>query len=379
MKQKIKNIVAFFKTHKVKILWGLFFLSIAVLLFLFIRNFSCLSVYFAQHHPYGELFRVFLAVVAGIGAIFIVYFTAKRVKVMEEQTKKTAEQIQIMYKGNVDTRFNNAVGHLGNEKSSVILGGIHALHEIAVENENYRKIVHNLFCSYIRENSAKLYEEIDFEKTPDQCPVIIQTLIDYLFKPYNGKDSVYKNYPSDLSHSTLKNCNFIGVTLNECYFTDATLTKCVFIKVTLDGCRFIGATLTKCRFYDAILTECYFDDDATLLTECEFGCVLTKCEFSCATLTKCVFIGNSSVKTTLTECWFFNATLTECEFSSVLLTNCWFNTAILTKCEFNEVILTECGFISKEPDIDMGYAKLFDCNFENIELIDTELPPNETS
>ena len=115
---------------------------VALLYFVLIPNHSYFSEYFEPSSPYGygELFRIYLTIVAGIIAIIALGYNHRRVTAME--------------KGNVDTRFSNAVGHLGNDKSSVILGGTHALHEIAVENKNYRKIVHNLFCSYIRENSA---------------------------------------------------------------------------------------------------------------------------------------------------------------------------------------------------------------------------------
>ena len=74
---------------------------------------------------------------------------------------------------------------------------------IAVEYKNYTQIVHNLFCSFLRANSASLYGVASKE-----CPVIIQTLITYLFNPYNNEENVYKAYHSDLSFSVLKNCNF---------------------------------------------------------------------------------------------------------------------------------------------------------------------------
>ena len=166
----------------------------------------------------------------------------------------------------VDTRFNNAVGHLGNENHTVVLGGIHALHQIAVEHESYTQVVHNLFCSYLRENSAKLYEEVDFEKNKKKCPVIIQTLLNYLFSPYNGKNSVYGNYTADLSFSTLGNYDFYHLT--DCNFSNALLTNCNFSEASLTKCNFDYATLTECSFIEAVLTKCYLDS-ATLI-KCGF-------------------------------------------------------------------------------------------------------------
>jgi len=256
-----------------------FFLGILclIVLCLFFYFFTEISEnYFSKDNSKGELIKVFLTFTAGIIAILVWHSGYKRVKVMEEQTEKTTEQIQVMYKGNVDTRFNNAVGHLGNENPTVVLGGIHVLHQIAVDNKNYTQVVHNLFCSYLRENSGKLYEKIDFEKTPDKCPVIIQTLIDYLFRPYNNKDSVYENFKSDLSFSTLKNvvlgfvimrnvnfshcllenCNFLFGTLNECDFRDGTLNKCDFRLLTLNKCNFKRHFRFDSSNKDAKLFDC---------------------------------------------------------------------------------------------------------------------------
>ena len=133
---------------------------------------------------------------SGIGVVIITsIFALVRHFMQKNKPEKIAEQTQVMHKDNVDNRFNNAVRHLGNENPAVVLGGVHALHLIAVENENYRQVIHNLFCSYLRENSDKHYKDFDFENIPDYCPIIIQILIDYLFKSYNGKDNKTYNQP----------------------------------------------------------------------------------------------------------------------------------------------------------------------------------------
>ena len=311
------------------LLWIILCLSVTALIVLFVLNFRYLSTHFTENNPHGELFKVVLTIIAGIIAIVALYYNHRRVTAIE--------------KGNVDTRFNNAVGHLGDENPTVVLGDIHALHQIAVKHESYTQVVHNLFCSYLRENSAKLYDE----KTPDKCPVIIQTLINYLFKPYNEEDSVYKDLKSDLSFSTLKNCRF---------------------GYTLTNCNFGKATLTECNFSDTIFTNCYFTE-ATFNGDLPLfiGSVFINCHFGGVTFTNCHFSG-----TTFTNCDFNYAALTKCFFISPS------KRTTLTNCDFRKVTLTKCGFISNTPHL-VYSAELFDCNLENIKLIDTELPPNKIS
>ena len=333
-----KKIVKYFKWKRVVnflsvlLLFSLC-LSIPILIFLLVDNFSYLSTYFSENHPYGELFKVCLTVLAGIGAVIALRYNHRRVTAME--------------KGNVDTRFNNAVGHLGNDNHTVVLGGIHALHQIAVKHKSYTLVIHNLFCSYLRENSAKLYDT----KIPDKCPVIIQTLIDYLFKSHDNKESIYKNYKSDLSFSTLKNCKFWDVTLTKCDFSHAVLTKCDFNRAVLSSGHFCNSTLlidvtfTECEFH-RVFTKCVFNGN---FIECKFKGSFTECKFN-GNFTRCVFIGG------FTECKF-SGNLTECDFSET----------ILTKCDFKKTISIRCQFISKSP-----YTN-------SAKLIATKLPPNENT
>lgn len=441
-----KKFIAFFNWNRIKIfLVVLFCLSIITLIILLICNFAEFSQNFAKDNPIGELIKVFLTLIAGIVAILVWHNGYK--------------QIQIMYKGNVDTRFNNAVGHLNSENPTVVLGGIHALHQIAVNHKRYTQVVHSLFCSFLRENSSKLYDRIDIKiptdkspliiptkykkpkKTLDKCPVIIQILVDYLFKPYNNKDSVYKDYYSNLSFSTLKNVNFEnvkidGVNFNHCFLKncnfEGTLINCFFGSinrsnfhvsdwfkqngVTLIECNFIGV-LTNCNFYGdlsfcdfggnslnfnkAILTDCVFEGtisdcnyQGTLtnctfgipsfhtgtvtLASCDFGGTLTRCRFN-GTLINCEFVQalyNPLTGGTLTKC-SFSGTLRKCSFKRGDLEDCNFcNRTSLRNCDFREGKLTKCKFIDKKFD-GKSTAKLIDCYIEPIELIDTELPPNE--
>ena len=317
MKKELKDGLK--KTTKITVIA---FVSIAIA-GLFVFFFDFLSNYFwgKETSPKGELLKVVLTFVAGIVGILVWYTGHRRVKEMQKQTEKTDKQIQIIFKGNVDTRFNNAVGHLSSENATVVLGGIHALHQIAIESkENYSQVVHNLFCSYLRENSAKLYKNI--VKEPDKCPVIIQTLIDYLFKPFYEKESIYKNYKSDLSFSTFINCNFQDLSIIGVNFTNCDIRKCSFS----------GAKLNDVTFEVAKLNNVMFAD--TTLSDVRFSAELSDVHFSHASLCDVIFL-----RAKLSDVGFVDATLSNVSFGSATISDVNFLRAKLSKVDFWLAIL----------------------------------------
>ncbi|WP_375583926.1 pentapeptide repeat-containing protein [Cyclobacterium xiamenense] len=396
------------------------------LIYFLVAHFSDLSYFFAKDNPRGELFRVILSTIGGLGALIALYYVAKQVHAIE--------------KGNIENRFNNAVGHLSNSNSTVVLGGIHVLHQIAIENKSYTRIVHNLFCSYLRENSASLYI------SPNKCPVVIQTLINYLFLNYNGKNNVYKKYSYDLSFSVLKylslpriemhkvnfencvleDCNFFKGDFSDCDFRDALLKNCRFEEATLATCYFYEGSSTDCNFINAKLYHCSFTGKTAKcnfmnvsFTDCYLGGEFKDCYIACTDIINCGFRGGVFLecdfhgsrinnkcdlnKSTMENCSFKDTRIKTCEFKESLLKSCnfedsellvcnfWYATLILcnykkskldecrfwgvnlTNCDFEDTTLTKCDFGTGNNTIPYK-AKLTNCNTKNIKLIDTELP-----
>ena len=52
-------------------------------------------------------------------------------------------------------QFKNAIEHLGSHETAIILGGIHALHNLATNYESYRKQTLDILCGFIREETTK--------------------------------------------------------------------------------------------------------------------------------------------------------------------------------------------------------------------------------
>ena len=271
---------------------------VAVLIFVIV-TFDHISSFFFEGNESsrGEFLKVVLTFVAAIIAILVWRTNTDRVKVMDES--------------NVEDRYNNALGCLGSENDTLVLGGIHTLYQIAKKDKRYTEIVHDIFCDYLRENSTKLYENIPEDS--GRCPAIIQTLIKYLFGKI--KDLyIFKDFKSDLSFSTLRNVNFDDSILEDCWFDHATLIKCKFVNASLKNCRIYASKLKDCGFYNG-----------TELINCMFwrGVELINCRFHSTDK----FMDNNSYKgAALTNCAFYEgAILTRCNFGFVTLIDCEFS------------------------------------------------------
>jgi len=336
-----------------------------------------------------------------------------------------------------DKRFGETIILLNCEEPIVVLGGIGELHTLAIENKKYRKKVHKIFCSYIRKNSAKIYNKIDFKETPNKCPEIIQELIDCLFKPYSNEKCIYENYKANLSYCNFKNCNFENreiknaifknCVFENCNFTNSTITSCKFDNGKLNSCQFNErgelsveietmheveggyskeGILTHCTFCDATLINCSFSEkklffcdfsngnlkDCTFfngdLSNCKFNVNLHDCNFRGTKIQVCSFENGE-----LYNCNFYNGTLSSCCFEKTRLIdsckfekgrfyNCWFTYSKLKKCRFDSGTLTECRFggnigegtVLEKCNFDT--TNLFFCKTEYAKLIETKMPDN---
>ena len=253
-----------------------------------------------------ELLKVILTSVGGCVVIIALYYAAKYMPALK--------------KYNAGVRFNNAVGHLGSASPTVVLGGIHDLHQIAINNSDYTQLVHNLFCSYIREKSEELYR--NNEEVPDKCSVILQQLIDYLFKPYNGR-IVYKKFVSDLSHSTLINCDFAGTSINDVNFNNCEIRRCSFKSAALNRVMFNDSILSDVDISKAAFRDVAFYDAA----------------FSDVTFRKSVLKDVDFWVATLTNVGFGNVTFNNIDFYKTTMNNVSFENATLSDVYFNEASL----------------------------------------
>ena len=134
---------------------------------------------------------------SGFIAIIVLHFFYQR---LEKQQKQIDTQIN----QRVDDRFNSAIDLLGSSETSVRTGAIYALHELAIEEEKYRRQIAQILCSHIHSKT----NESEYKKTHSKRPSNeIQTTIDLLFKEkglYTKKFARAAEFPkANLSHACL--------------------------------------------------------------------------------------------------------------------------------------------------------------------------------
>lgn len=313
----------------------------------------------------GELLKLVLTVIGGLGVLYSLYLSYKRMQAtnigLDLQSiaiNKQSEQLELSRNGQVDERFKNAVEHLGNEKEPIILGGIVELHQIAKEDKDkYAAVVFNILTSFVRSN-LKVKNKVD----ENFSPTIAQTIIDFLFKNEglilyadlkanlsfcnllsldlsNSKfikaDFSFSLIPSEISNvdfsnskfgkteftiSKIKNTTFKGSDFHECFFNLCEFDDVDFSDSEMKVQKFISSKFYNVKFENSNLYEidfilCHFDDlfldKSVVLHSKFFGSNFINSFFTNSELTNVDFLASGFSLT------FFNSDCFNCNFSGV--------------------------------------------------------------
>lgn len=294
---------------KKHICYSFIFLVVIVLIGVVIFYFSDIAKYFfSETQKYnGELFKVLVTILGGLLVLWGLYLNYRRTKTLENQTENQSKQIQafvnqnkITEKGKVDERFKNAIEHLGNEKDAIVLGGIYALHRIAQEDKTYRQTVFDILCSYIREKTSmdeklniEWSELSETERAVTKPKIVIQTIIDLLFKIPDNQDYIYEGFKANLNGIICISANFISTLLQGADLSNAHLESSDFSKALLSGASLYHAFMQNARLDNAYLDE-------TNLSSSDFSDAnLNDSHFEGATFSLSCFIGASLVNSHL--------------------------------------------------------------------------------
>jgi|SRR5690554_4097483 len=218
----------------------------------------------------GEVIKLTLSVIGGIGVLLGLYIAHKRAMITEKTVENQSKQLEHAQKSQIDERFKNSIEHLGSDKEAIILGGVVGLHQIAQENnKTYGEVVFNILTSYIRsQTDCTIVEPKDIKKA------VIQTICDYLFKNKTNNSYPYCGYIANLESVNLSSINLDNADMSHINLYDsflpsckntnyekANLRSCVFFDGTIENNNFINACLSNARFLFTKIIDSYFGGD----------------------------------------------------------------------------------------------------------------------
>jgi len=238
-----------------------------------------------QWTPWGEAiariiapFAAFIITLLGIWRVFMQF------QIQIDQVKNQAENSRKQISAE---QFKNAIDHLGDKKQAAVLGGVHALHNLAVNfPKEYSQQVFEVLCSFIREETTKPeYQERvlgEFEPSDETQPavsnpaepvtslIVIQTIVDKLFREKievrdekTGNNlELYRDHIANLSGAFLWGINFFKANLQEANLRNAKMQGSNLVLATMQGAKLElahlqGAQLTGAYLQKANLRRAY--------------------------------------------------------------------------------------------------------------------------
>ena len=216
-------------------------------------------------HPWFDVIsKIVVPIMVFIISLLMILRVFRQFQIQSQNLERQAENTQ---KQIAAEQFKNAIDHLGEDKQAVVLGGVHALHNLAVNfPEDYSKQVFEVLCSFLREATvdplyqAKVKAKLKAEEkkptnTEESQPsdgeeqkldatsaprkklrqrkttslIVIQTIVDKLFRYKNPEESVYRDhkteqyYKADLTGAFLPKVNLRHANLHGAKLEDANL------------------------------------------------------------------------------------------------------------------------------------------------------------
>lgn len=286
----------FWNKHKYKII----ILGVSLIIIGVISFYISIANFFFTENTNGELLKVLITIVGG-SAVFI------GLMLNSDRIKEQIRQNDISESSNSDKRFGEAIGYLGNENTSIVLGGIYSLYQLAKDDIRYRSIVGGLFTNYLQDKSKELYlkmesslnnfgkNDVNISSFNNKVPIIIKTIFDLLF----NEELLFKNISLDFNNVVIKNLT-INSNVNNCHFNN-----CYFKSFNIYG-----------RISNISFINCYFNESCNFVAKDE---LIEDCVFSGGDIENAVFI---------------SPLLNRLKFSALRLNDVKFNSKAITDSSF---------------------------------------------
>jgi len=224
---------------------------------------------------------------AGIGLLFGLYLTNRRIRAMEDQ-------VAISLEGQVNERFSKGVEQIGSQDLAVRVGGMYALENVARNHASHHWVVAEVLAAYVRENlrlktpqteDRNQAEEDKHELAP---PTDVQVALYILGRRLEGfSDSERAEREGDrvlfldrsklagadlygadfagafLSCADLRQADLRSANLKDADLHDANLVGASLLGLNLNGCDLRGADLTGAKNVPADLHQIAILDERT--------------------------------------------------------------------------------------------------------------------
>lgn len=226
-----------------------------IIILIFYNNIAC-WLFGNADESRGKLLTLLLSVVGAVFAIYTIKNSSKRIK-------QGNEQLLQQEKNNTNTRFKDAIILLGNDNPAVVLGGIHTLNQIAIDNLEYRKVIADILCNYAI-NVSNLYERnypnINLKYTESDCISIVQLIVDLIFAGSYDSDRLdFSNARFDnikFKNNLLSNILIDGCRFNNCQILDLNLINAKYQNITFKNCKFDEIQLHQTRLFNVTFDNC---------------------------------------------------------------------------------------------------------------------------
>ena len=213
-------------------------------------------------HYHDPINAKFVAYLLGGGLLlWQVRASSQRAKAAEDTATAMQKTADLTEKGNIAERFKNAIEHLGHTSPSIRLGGIYALHHIAIDEDDYCKRVFQILCAHIRETTTQEgYKQQErfipgIDVNVIHPSIEIESILDLLFTR-TPECEIYKGCSAYLEHANLVGATLVRANLQNAFLFSSNLEDAYLSNANLQGAFLDFSNLQGARLGNTNLQGC---------------------------------------------------------------------------------------------------------------------------
>ena len=311
---------------------------------------ECIACYLQQLLGLNDKYKVLQTIgvcITGVLLALQAVAANKRAKGINISVGKQADATKNTEKGQRQERLKNATEHLGHERDSVRMGGVHELFHLAKETEDLRETALDILCAHVRQMTRENDYQTEHEKKPSEE---IQSLLTLLFVQ---KDGVFKGCPINLQGSYLN-----GAKLSKARLQGANLKEAKLQKADLSEAQLKGADLSQAQSKETNLKKAQLQG-ADLSQAQSQEANLKEAQLQKAVLMKAKLQGADLSQAQLQE-----ADLSQAQFQEANLKEAQLQKAVLMEAKLQGADLSQAQL----QEADLTHAQLQKANLKEAKL-----------